>query len=180
MLKGKLIFLTSVEKSDLTQFKKWRNNPDFRKNFREYRELNDEMQNNWFDKFVVNDNDTIMFSIRDINNQELLGCCGLCYINWIHRYADLSFYIGKDNLYVDDKYAFDAVDVLIRYGFNELGLNKIWTEIYEFDSLKINFLQKYGFKRDGQLRENYFYDGKWWDSIIFSILSREFGNKLLN
>jgi dihydroorotate dehydrogenase len=29
--------------------------------------------------------------------------------------------------------------VLIKYGFNELGLNKIWTEIYDFDSMKVNF-----------------------------------------
>jgi len=174
MLKGKKIILSSVEKYDLTQLKIWRNNPDFRKNFREYRELNDEMQYNWFDKFVINDKNTIMFAIRDIANNELLGCCGLCYINWIHRYADLSFYIGKDNLYVDDIYALEAVDLLIRYGFNELGLNKVWTEIYEFDKIKINFLHKYGFKKDGQLRENYFYDGNWWDSIIFSLLKKEY------
>jgi len=177
MIKGKSVFLSAVEKEDLPQLKYWRNNPDFRKNFREYRELNDEMQNNWFEKFVVNDKNTIMFSIKDIYDQKLVGCCGLCYINWVHRYADLSFYIGKNNLYVDEKYALEAVDLLIRYGFYELGLNKIWTEIYEFDSLKINFLQEYGFKKDGQLRENYFYDGKWWDSIIFSMLSKEFDNK---
>jgi RimJ/RimL family protein N-acetyltransferase len=176
MLKEKNVFLTSVEKNDLPQLKDWRNNPDFRKNFREYRELNDEMQNNWFDKIVVNDKNTIMFSIRDTANRELIGCCGLCYINWVHRYADLSFYIGKDNLYVDDKYAAEAVDLLIKYGFNELGLNKIWTEIYEFDLKKINFLQNYGFKKDGQLRENYYYNGKWWDSIIFSLLTGEIGH----
>ena len=173
MLKGKNVNLTAVEKSDLQQLKEWRNNLDFRKNFREYREINDEMQNIWFNKFVIEDKNTIMFSIRDAANNELLGCCGLCYINWVNRNADLSFYIGKDNLYADDIYAKDAVNVLINYGFNELGLNKIWTEIYEFDSKKINFLQNYGFKKDGQLRENYFYDGKWWDSFIFSILKNE-------
>jgi RimJ/RimL family protein N-acetyltransferase len=173
MLIGKNIILTAVEKSDLTQLKDWRNNPYFRKNFREYREINDEMQNNWFEKFVINDKNTIMFSIRDITNNELLGCCGLCYINWVHQYADLSFYIGKDNLYVDDNYAQDAVKMLVKYGFHELGLNKIWTEIYEFDEKKIKFLLKHGFVKDGQLRENYFYDGKWWDSIIFSLLKNE-------
>ena len=173
MLKGKNIILTAVEKSDLSQLKEWRNNPDFRKNFREYREINDEMQNAWFDKFVVNDKNTIMFSIKDTNSGELLGCCGLCYINWIHRYADLSFYIGKDNLYADNNYAKDAVEVLIKYGFNELCLNKIWTEIYEFDTMKINLLYEIGFRKDGQLRENYFFDGKWWDSIIFSLLKKD-------
>jgi hypothetical protein len=33
---------------------------------------------------------------------------------------------------------------------------------------------KIGFIQDGLLRQNYFYDGKWWDSIIISILSKEF------
>jgi RimJ/RimL family protein N-acetyltransferase len=176
MIKGNVVFLTAVEKGDLSQLKEWRNNPLFRKNFREYREINDEMQMNWFDKVIVNDKNTIMFSIRDNESKELLGCCGLCYINWVHRYADLSFYIGKDDCYVDEKYVLDAVDTLIKYGFNELGLNKVWTEIYEFDKKKIVFLEKFGFKKDGQLRENYFYDGKWWDSIIFSILKNEFLN----
>jgi RimJ/RimL family protein N-acetyltransferase len=173
MIRGNFVFLTAVERSDLIMLKEWRNNPDFRKNFREYRELNNENQEIWYEKTVINDKNTIMFSIRDIKNNELIGCCGLCYINWVHRYADLSFYIGKDNSYVDEKYAQDAIDILIKYAFGELGLNKIWTEIYEFDSKKINFLQKRGFKKDGQLRENYFYDGRWWDSIIFSILSKE-------
>ena len=40
MLKGKLISLHAVEKEDLQQFRDWRNNPDFRKHFREYQELN--------------------------------------------------------------------------------------------------------------------------------------------
>jgi RimJ/RimL family protein N-acetyltransferase len=174
VIKGNSIFLTAVEHSDLEQLKEWRNNPDFRKNFREYREINNENQKIWYDKTVINDRNTMMFSIRDILNNELLGCCGLCYINWVHRYADLSFYIGKANSYVDEQYAPDAVKVLMEYGFNEIGLNKIWTEIYEFDNRKINFLQKFGFKKDGQLRENYFYNGKWWDSMIFSLLSREY------
>jgi RimJ/RimL family protein N-acetyltransferase len=177
LIKGQFVYLAAIERSDLIQLKEWRNNSNFRKNFREYREINDINQEIWFDKIVNNDKSTIMFSIRDIQDNSLIGCCGLCYINWIHRYADLSFYIGKENLYVDDRYAPDAVDTLIRYGFNELGLNKIWTEIYEFDSEKINFLQKHGFKKDGQLRENYFYDGRWWDSFVFSILSKNFSPK---
>jgi RimJ/RimL family protein N-acetyltransferase len=174
MLKGQHIYLTAIEKEDLIQLKAWRNNSDFRKNFREYLEINNEMQLSWFEKTVNNDKNTIMFSIRDIQNDELIGCCGLCYINWIHRYADLSFYIGKNNLYVDDKYAPDAVNQLLDYGFNKLGLNKIWTEIYQFDCKKIDFLKKTHFNEDGCLRENYFYDGKWWDSIVFSLLKNEF------
>lgn len=174
MFSGLHTFLSAIEKEDLAQLKEWRNNPEFRKNFREYREINNENQEIWYNEIVVNDKNTIMLSIKDIQSSRVIGCCGLCYINWMHRYADLSFYIGKDNLYVDDVYAPDAMQILLKYGFQELGLNKIWTEVYQFDCKKLEFLPKLGFKQDGCLRENCFYDGKWWDSIIFSLLAKEF------
>lgn len=175
MLKGKLVHLTAVEKADLPKLMEWRNNPDFRKHFREYRELNSEMQERWFEQKVMSDPSTLMFSIRKNDTGELLGCCGIIYVNWVHRHADLSLYIGWENSYIDDKgYAEESCRLLFRYGFGELGLNKIWTEIYEFDMKKWNLYQKLGFKQDGMLRENYFYDGKWWGSRMISLLKGEF------
>lgn len=71
-------------------------------------------------------------------------------------------------------YAKEACELLFYYGFNQLGLNKIWTEIYEFDIKKKKLYDELGFNVDGILRENYFYDGKWWSSYILSILRNEF------
>ena len=177
MLVGKSVSLFSVEREDLQSFRDWRNNPDFRKFFREYRELNMDQQENWFKNKVVNDDTTIMFSIKSNESNELIGCCGFVYINWVHKNADLSLYIGLNNEYIDDKgYAEESCRLLFNYGFNELNLNKIWTEIYEFDNKKEILYKKLGFNQDGMLRENYWYDGKWWDSRILSILKKEHKN----
>ena len=76
-----------------------------------------------------------MFSIKRISDDRLLGCCGLCNINWIHRYSELSLYIGWNSYYIDNEgYAEESCSLLIDYGFNKLALNKIWVEIYEFDT----------------------------------------------
>ncbi|MGE4232541.1 MAG: GNAT family N-acetyltransferase [Bacteriovoracia bacterium] len=175
MLKGKLVGLTAVEREDLPFLRDWRNNSDFRKHFREYRELNMANQEKWFEQKVHNDPTTMMFSIRDLTTKELLGCCGFVYINWVHRHADISLYIGWKDAYIDDHgYAEDSCKVLFKYGFDELNLNKIWTEIYSFDEKKKALYDKLGFKQDGLLRENYFYDGKWWDSRILSLLGKEY------
>jgi RimJ/RimL family protein N-acetyltransferase len=175
MLKGDLTYLTAIEKSDLGHLQKWRNNPDFRKHFREYRELSMEHQQRWFESKVMNDNTTMMFAIRRKTDHELLGCCGLVYINWVHRHADLSLYIGWQDAYIDSEgYAEDACRTLFRYSFEELGLNKIWTEIYEFDQPKKVLYDRIGMSQDGLLRQNYFYHGKWWDSRILSYLAEEY------
>jgi hypothetical protein len=175
MLKGKIVGLVAVERVDLKQLMDWRNNPEFRKHFREYRELNMAMQDKWFEQKVVNDPTTMMFSIKRLADGELLGCCGFVCINWVHRHADLSIYIGWKDSYIDEEgFAKESCELLFKYGFDELNLNKIWTEIYEFDKKKWELYQKLGFKQDGMLRENYFYDGKWWGSRIISLLAKDF------
>lgn len=175
MLKGNKVYLDTIEPNDLEALRKWRNLPEYRKYFREYQEINSDMQKRWYESKVVNDNTTLMFAIRDNETNELLGCCGLCYINWVHRNSDLSLYIGKDEVYIDTEgIAEEACKLLFDYGFKELGLRKIWTEIYEFDSKKYELYHKFGFHDDGMLRSQYFYDGKWWNSYLMSLLNEEY------
>ncbi|MBN2057344.1 MAG: GNAT family N-acetyltransferase [Candidatus Saganbacteria bacterium] len=174
MQTGKKVVLTAVERGDLEQLLAWRNKEEFRKHFREYRELNMAQQERWFNEKVNNDPTTIMFSIRRRSDNELLGCCGLVYVNWVHRHADLSLYIGWKDSYIDEEgYAEEACALLFDYAFNALSLNKIWTEIYVFDTKKKKLYDRIGLKVDGVLRQNYYYDGKWVDSYILSILASD-------
>jgi RimJ/RimL family protein N-acetyltransferase len=175
VIKGTNVSLTAVEKEDLKSLQDWRNNTEFRKHFREYRELNMAMQEKWFEQKVVNDPTTMMFSIRRSSDNELLGCCGFVYINWVHRHADLSLYIGWQDAYIDDEgFAKESCELLFQHGFDELNLNKIWTEIYEFDTQKKDLYDSLGFQQDGLLRQNYFHDGKWWASRILSLLADDY------
>lgn len=174
MIKGDKIGLTAIEENELQTLMDWRNIPDFRKHFREYRELNMSMQKKWFNK-INQDNSIYMFSIKRLEDKKLLGCCGLTYIDWKNRNADLSLYIGHNNSYIDNNgYAKEASLLLFDYGFKELNLHKIWTEIYEYDDKKINLYEDIGFKEDGRLRDNNYYNGQWWDSIMLSILKNEY------
>jgi RimJ/RimL family protein N-acetyltransferase len=175
MLKGNVVGLVAIERGDLKQLMDWRNNCNFRKHFREYRELNMVMQERWFEQRVLNDPTAIMFSIKRFGDNELVGCCGLVHINWVHRHAEISLYIGWNDAYIDEiGYAEESCKLCFNYGFYELGLNKIWTEIYEFDEKKEKLYDKFYFHQDGLLRRNYYYGGKWWDSRILSLLKEDY------
>lgn len=174
MFRGTKIYLDTINREDLSKLMYWRNLPEYRKHFREYRELNMDMQIRWYETKVINDHTTEMFAIRLNDTNELIGCCGLCYINWVHRNADLSLYIGWEKSYIDNKgYAKEACELLFNYGFKELGLQKIWTEIYCFDTKKMELYSSLGFHKDGELRNQYFYGGKWWNSYMLSLLESE-------
>ena len=177
MISGTDIALRALEVDDLPVLRDWRNRPHYRKYFREYRELNLENQKAWFDASVVADHRTLMFGVVEpADANTLIGVCGLAYINWVHRNADLSIYIGRDDLYIDtdeNGWAWQTMDALLGYGFDELNLHKVWTEIYAFDDQKHELFRRYGLHQEGVLRDNYFYDGVYQDSHLFSILADE-------
>ena len=176
MIKGKLVGLRAVENEDLILLRDWRNISDFRKNFREVRELNMGNQEAWYNKSCVNNPNDFMYIIQRLEDDIPIGTAGLLYINWVIRSADFSFYIGEKETYIDNYgYAEEAAKLLIEYGFNNLNLHKIWMELFEFDQKKISFFtKKFGFEIDGKLRDNCFEDGKFWNSIIISLLQNEF------
>lgn len=176
MIKGKLVGLRAVEREDLKVLRDWRNIASFRKNFREVRELSLADQEKWYENLQASKHMNFMFTVVRLSDEKQIGAGGLLYINWINRSADFSFYIGEDELYIDNLgLAQEATSLLIKYGFNNLNLNKIWMELYEFDARKLKFFQeKFKFKQDGLLRQNCFEGGRYWDSYIISLLKEEF------
>jgi RimJ/RimL family protein N-acetyltransferase len=173
MLTGRRTLLRAIEPADLAQLLEWRNQPELRRYFREYRELNSAQQQEWFETRVNGDPGTRMFAIVARNGGRLLGACGLCYIDWVNRTADFSIYIGADGLYIDDQLAPDAARLLIRYAYEELALHRLWSEIYAFDAPKQRFFDRLGFRLDGRHRETHWAEGAWHDSLYYSLLSTD-------
>jgi RimJ/RimL family protein N-acetyltransferase len=174
VLTGNGIGLRAISEEDLPVLLEWRNRPHFRKHFREFRELGMAEQRLWFERSVVADPSVLMFSIVSPPDDELVGCCGLVYIDWVNRTADLSIYIGAGDAYIDDELAPDAARTLIRYAFGELDLYRIWTEIYDFDDKKKAFLDGLGFTLEGRHREHHVDNGVRCDSLFYGLLRPEF------
>ncbi|HUZ72614.1 MAG TPA: GNAT family protein [Stellaceae bacterium] len=178
MIRGEAVGLRAIERADLPTLLDWRNRPAFRRHFREYRELGLDHQAQWFDTIALRDERTRMFAVVEPAANLLLGACGLCAIDWLNRTADFSIYIGQDGLYIDERFAPDAGRTLLRYGFEELGMHRIWCEIYDFDTAKRRLLAALGFTLDGRHREAHWGEGGWHDSLFFGILDREFAARV--
>lgn len=129
--------------------------------------LSEREQKDWF----INDSQKHgLWYVWENNYYELCGVFGLTYIDWQSRKVELSF-ITKD--YVNESSGQMVLEAL-KIAFNELNMNKVWVEIYEFDQTKWDLLVQLGFSQDGILRENYYWDGKWHSSIILSITKRDY------
>jgi len=70
-------------------------------------------------------------------------------------------------------YGADALKTLMKYLFENLGVNKIWIESRANNPRAIRAYEKVGFKREGLLREEDYFEGKFVDCVRFGILSKE-------
>jgi len=170
LIEGKLVRLRAVEKKDLKQLRDWRNAPEVKKFTREYQELSMRNQLQWLDS-LARDRNTIMFVV-ETKKGKLMGCSGLTYIDWKNHRAEISIYIG-DKKYRGKGYGADVMKTLMAHGFEELNLHMLFGEIFEYNKANIRLFEKCGLKRDGILRHRLYRDGRYWNSIIYSILDSE-------
>lgn len=165
------IYLRPVEESDTTLIQKWRNTKNIQPYVREYRELSKRHIKSWMEN--ITPSDKFEFFIVEDEIKTPIGVTGLTYIDWVSKNADIHLAIyAKD--WIDDKYAPETLKVMLEYGFKHLNLHRIYAEVYEIDNKKIDFFTFNGFTFDGVLRDHHYYDGKYIDSHIYSILKHEY------
>jgi RimJ/RimL family protein N-acetyltransferase len=75
-------------------------------------------------------------------------------------------------------YAADAMRVLFRYYFDELGYHVAWSEVYAFNERSIALHEKFGMVLEGRLREAHYTAGKRHDVLVYSLTAPEFRLRL--
>lgn len=90
-----------------------------------------------------------------------------------NRSGEFNIVIGNKNFW-GRGYGLKALNVLFRYAFNNLGLNRLSCKVYAFNYRMMNLLRKLKMHVDGVLREAEYVHGRFTDVYIFSILRKEY------
>lgn len=89
----------------------------------------------------------------------------------LDRHAHFSIYICPEyrNLGVGPEASILFADIL----FTQLDLQRLYSSVYEYNEPSLLCNQNARFPLEGRLKENRYYEGKFWDLFIFAI-PREF------
>lgn len=177
MWKGKKVILECIDEENIEQMRQWRNDPERRQYFREWKDITKPMQKAWFDERGCNKHPQhVYFQIMSYRedasgliHKNLIGCCGLHYIDWRLRCAEFGIFIAQDLGQGKGK---EALELLCNYGFWEMNLHKIWCEVYDNNS-SIELYRSLGFKDEGMQRHTYFNKGQYGNSYLLSVLESE-------
>ncbi|UCD04064.1 MAG: GNAT family N-acetyltransferase [Candidatus Woesearchaeota archaeon] len=116
----------------------------------------------------------INFVILEKNTKKIVGVCGHHISKRHNNWSEIGFWIAKP--YWKKGYATDTLRLLLKYGFKDLGFNRIEARCLTNNKGSIRVQEKCGLKREGLLRERSNYLGKPHDEYINSILKSEWEN----
>ena len=103
-------------------------------------------------------------------NSDLIGGTGLT-INLEHKTAELGYSLARPHW--GKGYATEATGRLIRWGFEDLGLDKIFAHADAGNSRSSNVMEKLGMSREGGFRSHSLVKGNRHDVVYYGILLSE-------
>ncbi|MBW0094157.1 spermidine N1-acetyltransferase [Pseudonocardia sp. KRD-184] len=102
---------------------------------------------------------------------ERAGVVELMEIDYIHRVAEFQIIVHPDHQ--GRGYAREATMQALDYAFAVLNLHKVYLVVAVENPRAIHIYEKAGFVTEGELREEFFADGRYRNALRMGILQRE-------
>jgi len=116
----------------------------------------------------VKENETICWAITLKGRNELIGTISYHKTDKDNHRAEIGYMLMPDHW--GKGLITEAITKVIDYGFKKMKLHSIEANINPANIASRKLLEKFKFKREAYFKENYFYNGKYLDSEIFSLI----------
>lgn len=106
------------------------------------------------------------------NPEKYIGNCGLVSISNSHQKAEIAYFIDKNEW--GKGYATEVASFMIGYGFEKLGLERIYGRCMSRNPASRKVMEKIGFQFEGTLRHDVKKGREFEDLDLLSILRSDF------
>jgi ribosomal-protein-alanine N-acetyltransferase len=101
----------------------------------------------------------------------LVGNCGIRRKLGNDWEADIGYELAPE--FWGRGYATEAALALVDFGFRELGMHRISSWCIADNAASARVLEKVGLRLEGRLRENEYFKGRRWDTLLYGLLESE-------
>jgi ribosomal-protein-alanine N-acetyltransferase len=173
-LETERLLLRRVAVTDVPEIKALRGNPETMKFIPRPLVTTDEEALEHF-KMIdekIENNTGINWAITIKGNPKLIGIIGHYRIQPENHRCEIGYMILPE--YNGQGITTEAIKAVLEYGFEDLNMHSIEAVIDPDNVASERVLQKNGFVKEAHILENELWDGKFWDTVIYSILKRNF------
>jgi ribosomal-protein-serine acetyltransferase len=114
------------------------------------------------------------FVVYDMETGLFLGGVGLNFINRIHKFANLGYWVRSSR--TDRGVATTAARLAARFGLTELGFNRLEIVTATGNVASQRVAEKIGARREGLLRQRLVIHNQVHDAEMFSLVKEDLGN----
>ena len=113
----------------------------------------------------------ITWAIIERHSNSFIGYFGFWRMIPEHCRAEIGYALKRE--YWGKGYMYETIDKMVRFGFNEMKLHSIEANVNPANERSKKVLEKIGFIKEAYFKENYLFDNKFLDSIIYSLLEKD-------
>lgn len=164
--------LVDITIDDLEQIRTWRNSNSVSQYMYTSDQITSEQQINWFNK-IKNDSSQKYWIIKYDNLK--IGVVSIYNIKYNFKHCSWAFYLGNTELRglgIGAKVEYN----ILYFVFEIMKFHKLNCEVFSFNEGVIKMHEKFGFHKEGLLREYIYKDGRFYDVVVLSILNQEWQN----
>jgi RimJ/RimL family protein N-acetyltransferase len=131
-------------------------------------------------KDVEKSGNSYCFALRASADGRLIGFLHIAYVAWVHGAAMFKLVLGEPEDW--EHYSREALEMTLRYSFDELNLFRVSAHVEEHDEPAQNLYRWAQFFLEVRQRQAVYYNGRYWDRLSFGMLRPEwltFQNQML-
>lgn len=121
---------------------------------------------------IYDEKDEITWGAVKKDDNKLIGYCCLGDFQEGPRSCEIGY--GFNREYWNKGYGTEAVNVLVKYAFEEMNINRIVGTVTLGNEASIKVLKKVGFQQEGIFRKRTFMKGEFVDDVILAILMEDY------
>ncbi|WP_433932401.1 GNAT family N-acetyltransferase [Sorangium cellulosum] len=120
----------------------------------------------------IRENTSIYWGITLKEGGELIGNGGFWRWNKPHRWAEIGY--GLLPAFWGQGIMTEALRAMLPFGFASMDLHRVEAQLDPENRASARVLERLGFTREGQHRQNWYYDERFTDTAVYGLLRGEF------
>lgn len=169
------VYLRPFQAGDEIKINRWRNDKKIQSlTCGRFRFVSLEIEKKWvYDKMTHNNTEEYFAICLSDGSDEMIGYISLRDIDQFNKKANFAG-IVIDPEYQNGTYMIDANLLLLKYAFDDLGLNRVTGACLVHHTASRIMMEMLGFSLEGRERESVFKDHQYRDVFRFAILYKDY------
>jgi RimJ/RimL family protein N-acetyltransferase len=175
MLDGQLVRLRPMEPDEVENYYQWLNDEEVKQYLGQRYFFSRAAEVEWLKARTTRPlgYENLNFAVDTLAEGRHIGSIGVHDTRAEDRKATVGIVIGAKDLW-DQGYGTDAMRTLLRFMFDEMNLHRVMLHVDERNARAIASYRRSGFVEEGRLRHDRFARGRYWDTVVMSVLEDEF------